>query len=84
MRVTIDHRKHVATAVIAAAIALSLVLLMLVVVGGTDTSGRAGEASTTAHSPAEDAGPVNPWAAGDAAAQQELADLGREHLDACP
>jgi hypothetical protein len=84
MRVTIDHRKHVATAVIAAAIALSLVLLMLVVVGGTATSGRAGEASTAAHSAAEDAGPVNPWAAGDAAAQQELADLGREHLDACP
>lgn len=84
MRVTIDHRNHLATAIAAAAIALSLVLLMLVVVGGTATSDGAGHASTATPGPAEDAEFVNPWAAGGVAAQQALAELGREQLDACP
>jgi hypothetical protein len=80
MRLTIDHRKHVATVAAAAAMALSLVLLVLAAVGSAATP----DTYTPPATAANEAGVVNPWAAGDAAALNELADMGRAHLDACP
>jgi hypothetical protein len=80
MRLTIDHRKHVATVAAAAAMALSLLLLVLAAVGSAATPDTYAPPATAA----DEAPVVNPWAAGDAAALYELADLGRAHLDACP
>jgi hypothetical protein len=84
MRLTIDHRKHVATVAAAVAIALSLLLLVLAAVGSAATPDPAGDTYTPPAAAAGEAGVVNPWAAGDAAALEELAQLGRAHLDACP
>jgi hypothetical protein len=82
VHVAIDHRSGVTTAITAVAIALSSLLLVLAVVGGNAPDDAGG--STTPDVGLADAGPVNPWAAGDAAALLTLADLGRGHLDACP
>jgi hypothetical protein len=84
MRLTIDHRKHVATVAAAAAMALSLLLLVLAAVGSAATPDPAGDTYTPPATAADEAGALNPWAAGDAAALNELADLGRAQLDACP
>jgi hypothetical protein len=83
MRLTIGHRKHVATAAAAVAIAVSLLLLVLATVGSSATPNISGDSYTPPAGAADEAGPVNPWAAGDAAALDELAELGRAHLDAC-
>jgi hypothetical protein len=84
MRLTINHRKHVATVAAAAAMALSLLLLVLAAVGSAATPDVAGDTHTRPAAAADEAGAVNPWAAGDAAALYELAELGRAHLNACP
>ena len=85
MRVTLGPRNHHVTIVVSVAIALSVLLLVLATLAATATPGD----DQTAINPASDAatqdtGVVNPWAAGDAAALQELADLGRAHLNGCP
>jgi hypothetical protein len=85
MRVTLGPRNHLVTIVFSVAIGLSVLLLVVATLGGTATPGN----DRTALHPAptlanQDAGVVNPWAAGDAAALRELADLGRAHLNGCP
>ena len=85
MRVTLGPRNHLVTIVVSVAIALSVLLLVVATLGATTTP----DGDRTAVHPAsdeatQDAGVVNPWAAGDAAALQELADLGRAHLNGCP
>lgn len=83
MRLTIDHRKHVATAAAAVAIAVSLLLLVFATVGSSATPDISGDSYIPPADAVEETGPVNPWAAGDAAALYELAELGRAKLDAC-
>jgi hypothetical protein len=89
MRVTTGPRKHFVTVLVAASILLSS-LLLLVAAGGVPRrdapapSGvrTAGEATVETGG---DTGYVNPWEAGNAAALQELAELGRRtQLGACP
>jgi hypothetical protein len=85
MRVTLGPRNHLVTIVVSVAIAVSVLLLVLATLGATTTRGD----DRTAINPAPDAatqdtGVVNPWAAGDAAALRELADLGRAHHNGCP
>jgi hypothetical protein len=85
MRVTLGPPNHLVTIVVSVAIALSVLLLAVATLGATTNS----RDDRTAVNPApdaatQDAGVVNPWAAGDAAALQELADLGRAHLNGCP
>jgi hypothetical protein len=84
MRVTLGPRNHLVTIVISVAITLSGMLLVVATLGATRTPGD----DRTAVHPApdvatQDAGVVNPWAAGNAAALRELADLGRAHLNGC-
>jgi hypothetical protein len=70
---------------VSAAIALSVLLLVVATRVATTSPGDDRSAIPPAPDPAaNDAGVVNPWAAGDAAALQELADLGRAHLTGCP
>jgi hypothetical protein len=85
MRVTLGPRNKLVTGVVSVGIALSMLLLVVAMLGATTTPGD----DRTAVNPAldgatQDAGVVNPWAAGNAAALQELADLGRAHLNGCP
>jgi hypothetical protein len=85
MRVTLGPRNHLVTLVVSVAIALSVLLLVVATLGAATTSGDDHGAVTPALDAATpDAGVVNPWAAGDAAALRELADLGRAHLHGCP
>jgi hypothetical protein len=85
MRVTVGPRNHVITIVVSVVIALSVLLLVVATLGEATTPGDDRRAVTPAPDAAtQDAGVVNPWAAGDAAALQELADLGRAHLNGCP
>ena len=90
MRITTGPRKHFVTVLVAASILLSSLLLLLVAAGGVphrdapDPSGvrTAGQATGETGG---DSGYVNPWEAGNAAALQELAELGRRaQLGACP
>lgn len=86
MRVTTGPPKRVVRAVASAvAIALSLLVLVLVAaaVGSMGTSDDPDPVTPPADATGPDAAALNPWAAGDAAALQELADLGRAHLDGC-
>jgi hypothetical protein len=85
MRVTVGPRNHLVTIVVSVGIALSVLLLVVATLGATTTPGDDHSAVTPAPASAtQDAGVVNPWAAGDAAALRELADLGRAHLNGCP
>ena len=85
MRVTLGPRNHLVTIVVSVAIALSVLLLGVATLGATTTRGDDRTAVNPAPDAAtNDAGVVNPWAAGDAAALRELADLGRAHLNGCP
>jgi hypothetical protein len=85
MRVTLGPRNRLVTIVVSVAIAVSVLLLVLATLGATTTPGDDHSAVTPAPDAAtQGAGVVNPWAAGDAAALQELADLGRAHLNGCP
>ena len=85
MRVTLGPRYHLVTIVVSVGIALSVLLLVVATLGAATTPGDDRRAVTPAPDAAtQDAGVVNPWAAGDAAALQELADLGRAHLNDCP
>ncbi len=97
MRVTTGPARHAVTVAVAAAITLSLLLLALATLTGTagpgtdtyqpgslteETAPGTGSAQPV---PQDDASPVNPWAAGDAAALRELAEIGRAHLaNGCP
>ena len=85
MRVTLGPRNYLVTIAVSVAIALSVLLLVVAMLGAITTPGD----DRTAVNPVpdgatQDAGVVNPWAAGNAAALQELADLGRAHLNGCP
>jgi hypothetical protein len=85
MRVTLGPRNHLVTILVSAAIALSGLLLVVATLGaGTTPRGDDRTAISPAPDASTDAGVVNPWAAGNAAALQELADLGRAHLNGCP
>jgi hypothetical protein len=85
MRVTLGPQNHLVTIVVSVGIALSVLLLVVATLGAATTPGHDRRAVTPAPDAAtQDAGVVNPWAAGDAAALQELADLGRAHLNGCP
>jgi hypothetical protein len=85
MRVTLGPRNHVVTIAVSVAIALSVLLLVVATLGATTTPGHDRTAVNSAPDEAtQDAGVVNPWAVGNAAALQELADLGRAHLNGCP
>jgi len=85
MRVTLGPRNHLVTTVVSAAIALSVLLLVVATLGATTTRRDNRTAITRAPDAAtQDTGVVNPWAAGNAAALQELADLGRAHINGCP
>ena len=82
--------RHAVAVIVAAAIALSVLLLVVATVGGTTTPDHADTANTpTADAAAQDTvtqdtGPVNPWAAGDAAVARYLSELGRECMTAGP
>jgi ABC-type phosphate transport system substrate-binding protein len=81
VRVTTSPRRHATAVIVAAAIALSALLLAVATVGGSATPDAADDANTpTADAVTQDSGDVNPWAAGSAAAQRYLAELGREYM----
>lgn len=66
---------------VAAAIAFSVVLLVVATVGGSAPPDAVDDANTpTADAVTQDSGDVNPWAAGSAAAERYLAELGREYM----
>ena len=87
MRVTTGPPRRVVTGVAGAAIVLAVLLLVIATIGGTAPADDVDDVDEAvippAHATTQDTGLVNPWAAGDAAALQELAGLGRAHLDGC-
>jgi hypothetical protein len=79
MRVTTSSRSHAVAVSIAVAIALSVLLLVVTTLGGSAAPNDADDANTpTADAVTQDSGYVNPWAAGSAAAERYLAELGRK------
>jgi hypothetical protein len=83
MRVTTSSRRHAVALGVAAAIALSVVLLVVATVGGSATPDDADDADTpTADAVAQDSGYADPWTAGSAAAERYLTELGRDSMRA--
>jgi hypothetical protein len=83
MRVTTSPRRHAVALSVVAAIALSVLLLVIATVGSSAAPNDADVANTpTADAVAQDSGYVNPRAAGNAAAERYLAELGRECMRA--